>query len=60
MRFTTKARLPSYGLAVFVGLVIIAPLFVMLWLEAHGLLAFFIGLMLLQFGVVYAVSVLLY
>jgi len=49
MRFTTKARLPSYGLAVFVGLVIIAPLFVMLWLEAHGLLAFFIGLMLLHY-----------
>lgn len=49
-----------YGLAFLVGLVIMAPLFVMLWLDAHGLFAFFIGLMLLQFGVVHPVSALLY
>lgn len=49
-----------HGLFVAACLAIVIPLFVLLWLEAHGLFAFIIGLMLIQFVVVMPVSSLLH
>lgn len=49
-----------YGLFVAACLAIVVPLFVLFWLEAHGLFAFFIGLLLVQFVVVQPVTSLLH